>query len=283
MSQSHGNGPTMDGLLSRRRRFAQVPDELVVDSRVTQIAFRLWCRLDRYAGQDGAAFPRSATLAADLQVSVPTIERAYRNLRETGWIRRSRRRGMSNVWDTELLDAPCPVPVGSPPDRPLGGDRASTSDVSGPIIRDGARSITDDGPSEGEPIEGYGGGSSPVRHQARASRSAPRMIDSGDDRGGRRPPTAQRPGPVLDAGGLPVIQPPVCDRHLAGNPGHVPCRECREARTLHETSRAARGAAIERRGHQDLARAMRDAETAAWRPPAGTLRTLIATTRTQAA
>jgi hypothetical protein len=38
--------------ITRRRRFAQIPEDLIVDTRLSDRAVRLWCRLDRYAGRD---------------------------------------------------------------------------------------------------------------------------------------------------------------------------------------------------------------------------------------
>jgi len=96
-----------EGTLTRRRRFVQLPDDLVFDSRVSAHAVRLWACLDKYAGADGRAFPKVATLAADLHTSTATIDRALRCLVTTGWITR-RRRGFSNVIDTVLNDEPTP-------------------------------------------------------------------------------------------------------------------------------------------------------------------------------
>jgi hypothetical protein len=38
--------------ITRRRRFAQIPEDLIVDTRLSDRAVRLWCHLDRYAGRD---------------------------------------------------------------------------------------------------------------------------------------------------------------------------------------------------------------------------------------
>lgn len=92
------------GRLFRRRRFAQVPDALIVDREVSDFAVRLWARLDKYAGDDGSAFPSRERLAEDFGVSVPTVQRGMSCLVKTGWI--SRRQRSATVWDTELNDVP---------------------------------------------------------------------------------------------------------------------------------------------------------------------------------
>jgi hypothetical protein len=106
--------PLVEGNLSPRRQFAQVPDALTIDRRVSDSAHRLWARLDHYAGKNGRAFPGKDALASDLGVSVATVGRAITNLVETGWVTRARR-GFSNVIDTTLNDVPVPVD-----DKPAG-------------------------------------------------------------------------------------------------------------------------------------------------------------------
>jgi hypothetical protein len=126
-----------DGAITRRRRFAQIPDDLITDKRLSAWAVRVWARLDKYAGEDGRAFPYRATLADDIGCSVATIKRALAELVDTGWIIRRRRNQFSNVWDTELMDSP----DGSSVTHPTGHGRP-------------ARRVTDDPPKEGDPIEG---------------------------------------------------------------------------------------------------------------------------------
>lgn len=79
-------------------RFSIVPEELILDPEVTDRGFRVWCRLDRYAGADGAAFPGAERLAQDLRCSQESIWRATKNLRDTGWLDRKRRRNGSNIY-----------------------------------------------------------------------------------------------------------------------------------------------------------------------------------------
>lgn len=79
-------------------RFSVVPEELTLDPAVTDRALRVWCRLDRYAGANGQAFPSTERLARDLGCSQESIWRATKNLRETGWMTRKRRRNGSNLY-----------------------------------------------------------------------------------------------------------------------------------------------------------------------------------------
>lgn len=95
----------MTETISRRRSFAQVPDDLVIDKRLSHLAVRLWVRLDKYAGKDGDAFPSRARLADDLGVSKGGIARALAELAHAGWITR-RPRTAGGVWNTELNDQP---------------------------------------------------------------------------------------------------------------------------------------------------------------------------------
>lgn len=94
-----------DGAIRRGRSFAQVPDALIVDKRVANIAKLVWIRLDKYAGEDGRAFPSRTQLGEDLSVSRATVSRALSDLAAAGWIIRTRRPG-TNIWDTELVDRP---------------------------------------------------------------------------------------------------------------------------------------------------------------------------------
>lgn len=72
--------------------WAPVPEELL-RSGLSPRAIQTYGMLLRYADTDRRAWPRQSTLAADLKCSLPTIERAVRELRETGWIT-MRRRGV---------------------------------------------------------------------------------------------------------------------------------------------------------------------------------------------
>jgi biotin operon repressor len=83
-------------------RFSVVPEDLIRDPEVTDRAFRVWCRLDRYAGKSEAAFPSVEQLATDLDCSEPSIKRATKNLRDAGWMTRKQRRGGSAVYTVQM-------------------------------------------------------------------------------------------------------------------------------------------------------------------------------------
>lgn len=123
--------------LSRRRHFAQVPDSLVIDKRLSHVAVRVWVKLDKYAGANGEAFPSRQRLADDIGCSVASIKRALSELTDTGWITRTRRSTMANIWDTVINDAP---ETAQPSDGTAGQDGRVTSEPSGRVT---------DGPSGG--------------------------------------------------------------------------------------------------------------------------------------
>jgi hypothetical protein len=86
------------GTINRRRKFAQLPDGLVTDARISANAVRVWARLDKYAGRDGRAFPARETLAEDIAMSARGVSRALAELIDTGWITRESRDGKSSVY-----------------------------------------------------------------------------------------------------------------------------------------------------------------------------------------
>lgn len=79
-------------------RYSIVPEELTLDRAVTDRAFRVWCRLERYAGSSEVAFPSVERMARDLECSPASIRRATKNLRDTGWLTRKQRWNGSNVY-----------------------------------------------------------------------------------------------------------------------------------------------------------------------------------------
>lgn len=110
---------TEEGTIVRKRSFAQLPDELVADKRISANAVRVWARLDKYAGTDGRAFPSRDTLAADLGLSVSGVKRALAELVAAGWISREGRDGKSALTrlherSTRVTGDPAP---GSPVSR----------------------------------------------------------------------------------------------------------------------------------------------------------------------
>ena len=103
MSRPHGSDVMSGDTITRKRSFAQVPDALVIDHRLSHVAVRLWVRLDKYAGSDGNAFPSRARLAADLGVSKGTIARGLGALAAAGWISRHPRDDRpGGSWQTVL-------------------------------------------------------------------------------------------------------------------------------------------------------------------------------------
>jgi GntR family transcriptional regulator len=100
--------------------YAAVPRALVADRAVSDRAVRVYAALTRFADRTKRAWPAQKTLAKELECSVPTIERAVRELRESGWITVGRRwAGGPNEYvinDEPLLDDPDPDPEPEPED-----------------------------------------------------------------------------------------------------------------------------------------------------------------------
>lgn len=80
-----------DDRLRRQWRFTVTPEHLIRDRRISDRAVRLWMLLDRYAGDNGAAFPLRSTLAEDLTCSPSTVDRAIGELVRHGWLTKERR------------------------------------------------------------------------------------------------------------------------------------------------------------------------------------------------
>lgn len=78
-----------------RHRYATCPEALIDDPDVSGQAIRLYLLLDRYAGNNDAAWPGRATLAARLGWSDATVTRLTAELVAAGWIKRRRRMGRS--------------------------------------------------------------------------------------------------------------------------------------------------------------------------------------------
>jgi hypothetical protein len=121
------------------RHFAQVPDDLFTDTRLSHLAVRLWGRLDKYAGRDGDAFPLRETLAKDLGVSKGGIARALAELSRTGWITR-KPRANGGSWITILNNRPRVAAGSGDPDSYLSRGR--------PVSESGSTQIRD---TEGHP------------------------------------------------------------------------------------------------------------------------------------
>lgn len=81
----------MSDRLRRQHRFTVTPEHLILDPRVGDRAFRLWCRLDRFAGNNETAYPTRETLAIELDCSPASIDRATTELVDAGWLLKERR------------------------------------------------------------------------------------------------------------------------------------------------------------------------------------------------
>jgi hypothetical protein len=87
-----------DGRLKRQHRFTVTPEHLILDPRVSDRAFRLWCRLDRFAGDREVAFPTNETLAVWLDCDPSSVARARKELVDAGWLLVEPRTGTSNLY-----------------------------------------------------------------------------------------------------------------------------------------------------------------------------------------
>lgn len=85
----YSTGDERADLVRQGQRFTIVPHELLADQEISDRAFRLWCRLDRFAGARGTAFPARSTMAEALRCSRDSIDRALRELVRTGWLQKT--------------------------------------------------------------------------------------------------------------------------------------------------------------------------------------------------
>jgi hypothetical protein len=76
--------------IQRQHRYTITPEHLILDPEVDDRAFRLWCRLDRYAGDNGAAFPFRESLSVELDCSLSSVDRAVEKLVKAGWLAKER-------------------------------------------------------------------------------------------------------------------------------------------------------------------------------------------------
>jgi hypothetical protein len=72
------------------KQWASVPDGLI-RSGASSRAIVVYALLMRYANKDRTAWPRQSTLARELECSRATVERAVKELRESGWVTATRR------------------------------------------------------------------------------------------------------------------------------------------------------------------------------------------------
>lgn len=75
------------GRITRDHRYAITPEHLILDPRLSDRAVRMWCRLERFAGDNGAAYPTRETLAIELRCSPAAVDRAKKELVDAGWLR----------------------------------------------------------------------------------------------------------------------------------------------------------------------------------------------------
>ena len=80
-----------DERLRRQHRYTVTPEHLILDPRLSDRAFRLWCRLDRYVGDHESAFPSRESLGIELDCSKSSIDRAVDELVAAGWLTKERR------------------------------------------------------------------------------------------------------------------------------------------------------------------------------------------------
>ena len=131
---------TDDFIRSALPRYGRVPRELLRDPTITDRSVRLYGLLDDYAGTDGRAFPKRATLGESLDCSLDSVDRAVRELIARGWlIRRPQHR--DDGGNTSNLYVLTAGPEGAAPVRPPSRTGAATP--AAPVR-----------PQEGEPTEG---------------------------------------------------------------------------------------------------------------------------------
>lgn len=98
----------------RRRRYAEVPEALLFNPKISSHAKTAWGILDRHIDNrteslgtetEGVAFPSRATLAGYMGVSLDTVDRALAELRLAGWLSTTAR-GQGRTALNELHDEP---------------------------------------------------------------------------------------------------------------------------------------------------------------------------------
>ena len=97
--------------------FAIIPEALLYDKQLSANAVRLYGILNRYANNQGKAWPSRKTLADQMALSVATVDRAKEELESAGWLTVEHRLSTSgdhtsNVYT--LYTTSSPVMRGSP-------------------------------------------------------------------------------------------------------------------------------------------------------------------------
>lgn len=111
-------GPDEDPAVSTDYRFAPMPEALLYDHEVDNLAFRVYGALMRHGLDPDSCFPSHRRIGELLGISERSVQRPLRTLEQRGWVRRKprfNRRGdritdgyfvYSNRQETALADAP---------------------------------------------------------------------------------------------------------------------------------------------------------------------------------
>lgn len=88
----------MGDSIRREHRFTVTPEHLILDPRVSDRAMRLWCRLDRFAGNRESTTSYRETLSVELDCSLASVDRAIAELAEAGWLHKERTPGGASIY-----------------------------------------------------------------------------------------------------------------------------------------------------------------------------------------
>lgn len=134
-----------DDRIERAGRWTITPELLTLDPRISHRAFRLWCRLDRFAGNGsgGGAFPSRDTLCVELDSSWSGVDRAIKELVAAGWLSKRRREaGGRNVYT--LHDA-----LGAEAEAALNDLIEADREAKRAVLMEKKRAIRSKSPKEG--------------------------------------------------------------------------------------------------------------------------------------
>lgn len=110
----------------RRPLFAPLPEALVFDREVEDRAARLWAVLDRIAAGRAAAINSRAGLAEVLDCSTSSVDRARRNLEDTGWMDVERVAGEASRYTLHDRKSPISTTLVTRDDTPNGRSHRRT-------------------------------------------------------------------------------------------------------------------------------------------------------------
>lgn len=102
-------------------RFAQVPDAILSDTRVSATAVRVYAIILRYQGRHEVAWPGLRTVALDYGIPRSTVSDAVAELEATGWLFCERRLGTSSLYRPVDQVSGAPEGVSGGPDTVSGG------------------------------------------------------------------------------------------------------------------------------------------------------------------